>query len=199
VHEHILAAIVTDDEAEALLGIEEFDDALAFANDLGRHPAASAAAAESAAASAAAAEATAAATAAEAATAAAISTAAATAATAAEAATVTKAAAAEAAAFTWTAVKAREFLTTTETVALVTAATTAVTLTPSIETHVIQTLLCPEIKKTNALGPWRNRPSAQNHLHARRDLYRKNGSCPSHSMVKAGNSAGNATREKPTA
>src|SRR4051794_40074982 len=34
VNEHILAAIVTDDEAEAFLRIEEFDDAFAFANDL---------------------------------------------------------------------------------------------------------------------------------------------------------------------
>ena len=43
VDEHVLAAIIADDEAEALLRIEEFDDALAFANDLGRHSAASAA------------------------------------------------------------------------------------------------------------------------------------------------------------
>ena len=62
VHEHILAAIVTDDEAEALLRIEEFDDALAFADDLRGHSATTAAAAKAAAAAAtAAAEATAAA------------------------------------------------------------------------------------------------------------------------------------------
>ena len=68
VNEHILAAVIADDEAEALLRVEEFDDAFAFANDLGRHSAATAAAAaETAAAAAAAAEATAAAAAAEAA------------------------------------------------------------------------------------------------------------------------------------
>ena len=36
--EHILAAIVTNDEAEALLSVEEFYDALAFADDLGVVP-----------------------------------------------------------------------------------------------------------------------------------------------------------------
>ena len=43
VHEHILAAVIANDEAEALLRVEEFDDALAFADDLGRHSAATAA------------------------------------------------------------------------------------------------------------------------------------------------------------
>jgi hypothetical protein len=109
--EHVLAAIVANDEAEALLRIEEFDDALAFANDLGRHSATRTAAAE------------------------------ATTAAAAEAATVAKATAAcrraEATAVTETAIESPEFFSTTETVALVTAATTAVTLTPSIETHEI--------------------------------------------------------------
>ena len=90
VHEHILAAIVANDEAEALLRVEEFDDALAFANDLGRHAATRAAAA-------AAAEATAAAAATVAATAAAaIATAAAAAAEAAAAIAVTATAAAAA-------------------------------------------------------------------------------------------------------
>ena len=61
VDEHVLAAIVADDEAEALLRVEEFDDAFAFADDLRGHAAtAAAAAAETAAAAAAAAEATAA-------------------------------------------------------------------------------------------------------------------------------------------
>src|SRR4249919_4244421 len=58
-NKHVLTAIVADDEAEALLRIEEFDDAFAFANDLRRHSATaatSAAAAESTAAAAAAAE-----------------------------------------------------------------------------------------------------------------------------------------------
>jgi hypothetical protein len=50
VDEDIFAAIVADDEAEALLGVEEFDDALAFADDLGRHAAAAWAAAATAAA-----------------------------------------------------------------------------------------------------------------------------------------------------
>ena len=71
VDEHVLAAVIADDEAEALLRVEEFDDALAFANDLGGHAAATAATAAetTAAAATAAAEATAAAAAAEAATA----------------------------------------------------------------------------------------------------------------------------------
>ena len=38
VHEHILAAIIANDEAETLLRIEEFDDAFAFADDLGGIP-----------------------------------------------------------------------------------------------------------------------------------------------------------------
>src|SRR5690606_29285537 len=54
VHEHILAAVIAHDEAEALLAVEEFDDTGAFANDLGRHAAASAAAATTEAATAAA-------------------------------------------------------------------------------------------------------------------------------------------------
>src|SRR6185436_2618026 len=57
VHEHVLAAVVADDEAEALLAVEEFDDTLGFADDLGRHAAAGAAAAETAAAAATAAKA----------------------------------------------------------------------------------------------------------------------------------------------
>jgi hypothetical protein len=61
VNEHILPAVITDNEAEALLRIEEFYDALAFADDLGRHSAAcaatSTAAAETSAAAGAAAEA----------------------------------------------------------------------------------------------------------------------------------------------
>ena len=39
-NEHVLAAVIADDEAEALLRIEEFDDALAFADDLRGHAAA---------------------------------------------------------------------------------------------------------------------------------------------------------------
>jgi ribosomal protein L18 len=44
VHEHILAAIIADDEAEALLAVEEFDDALGLADHQGGHAAAAAAA-----------------------------------------------------------------------------------------------------------------------------------------------------------
>jgi hypothetical protein len=59
--ENVLAAVVADDESETLLGIEELHDALAFADDLGRHSAAcaatSTAAAETSAAAGAAAEA----------------------------------------------------------------------------------------------------------------------------------------------
>ncbi|HKS18194.1 MAG TPA: hypothetical protein VJS63_03160 [Bradyrhizobium sp.] len=72
-HEDVFATVIADDEAEALLRIEKFDDAFAFANDLGRH-AATAAAAEATAPAAAAETATAAATA-EAITAAAVATA----------------------------------------------------------------------------------------------------------------------------
>ena len=51
VDEHVFAAIIANDEAEALLRVEEFDDAFAFANDLRGHSAtAAAAAAETAAA-----------------------------------------------------------------------------------------------------------------------------------------------------
>src|SRR5947209_5714220 len=59
--EHVLASVITNDETEAFLRIEEFDDAFAFANDLGRHSAAAtaSAAAETSAAAATAAKATA--------------------------------------------------------------------------------------------------------------------------------------------
>src|SRR6478735_4517824 len=53
--EDVLAAIIANDEAESLLRVEEFDDALAFANDLGRHSATAAAAKTAAAATSAAA------------------------------------------------------------------------------------------------------------------------------------------------
>ncbi|WP_374146635.1 hypothetical protein [Sphingomonas sp. 28-63-12] len=36
-HEHILTAVIANDEAKALLTVEKFDDACAFANHLGRH------------------------------------------------------------------------------------------------------------------------------------------------------------------
>ncbi len=131
VNEHILAAVIADDEAEALLGVEEFDDAFAFADNLRRHAAAAATTAAEAAAttSAAAAETTAAAAVAAATTAEAI-TAAAESVAAAAAKTV---AASEAAAIT----VALEIVVA-ETVALVSAAPAALTAAPFVETHAFQ-------------------------------------------------------------
>jgi len=113
VHEHIFATIVANDEAEALLGIKKFDDALAFANDLRGHAAAKAAACARACARAAAG------------TAAAETTAAAAAAKA--------IAAAEAAAVLSATEAAAVF--TTKPIAFIPAATASLALTPSIETH----------------------------------------------------------------
>jgi hypothetical protein len=132
VDEHVLAAVVTDDKAETFLRIEEFYDAFAFANDLGRHTSTTAAAA--------AAEATAASTAAEAASASAAEAATVTvaaSASASESAAVAKATTtAEAAAFLETPAEfTREIVVAAETVALVATATAALTLAPSIETH----------------------------------------------------------------
>jgi len=131
VDEHVLAAVVTDDKAETFLRIEEFYDAFAFANDLGRHTSTTAAAA---------AEATAASTAAEAASASAAEAATVTvaaSASASESAAVAKATTtAEAAAFLETPAEfTREIVVAAETVALVATATAALTLAPSIETH----------------------------------------------------------------
>ena len=152
VHEHIFAAVFTLNEAKAFLGVEEFYNTLAGADDLGRHTAAAACATTTAAWAAEAATATARAakaaactiTAAKAAAtaactiatakAAAITTAAAateaattTAATAAEAATIIASAAATAAAETTVGVEIAVFA---ETVALVASATP-----PSVKTH----------------------------------------------------------------
>jgi len=127
VHEHILAAIVTNDEAEALLAVEEFDHAGAFADDLRRHAAATAAStATTEAATAAAAETAAAAATAEAITATteAITTATKTVAAATKAITTAKAAA------------AAEFVTA-ETVALVAPTPTAIPAASFIETHAL--------------------------------------------------------------
>jgi hypothetical protein len=157
VNEHILAAIVTDDEAKTLLRVEEFDDALALADNLGGHSATAAAAKTTAAAATAEA---AAATAAEAAAAATVSTAAAAA--AAEAAAIAKPATVAEATTVAKATGEASAIFCTETVALVTAATTAVTLTPSIETHGNPNSLVPRNQLTNALGLRRNRPNAQN-------------------------------------
>lgn len=105
VNEHVFATVFTLDEAEALLSIEELDDALAGSDNLGRHSAATASAAAWAAEAATAAAATAA-------EAAAITAAKATAITTAEAATITAAKTAAAA-------------TTTEATAIATAETAA--------------------------------------------------------------------------
>ena len=138
-----ISAVIANNEAETLLRVEEFDDAFAFANDLGGHAAAeTAAASASAATAAAAAEAITAATAATAEAIAAAAVAAARGATAAgiTAASVTapkSATIAEAG----TVCAAEAFIT--KTVALVPAATTALAFTPSIETHARKTLSCP--------------------------------------------------------
>jgi hypothetical protein len=155
VDEHVLPAIIPHDEAEALLRVEEFDDSLAFADDLRGHSAAAcAAAAEAASTTAAAAEATSATAAA--AEAAAVTVAAATA--AAEAATV--AVAATTAAATTAAAEAAALLKTAklleivcaETFALVAAAPSAFSFAPFIETHIRPNSICPLTPETNALG-----------------------------------------------
>jgi flagellar biosynthesis/type III secretory pathway protein FliH len=151
VHENVLAAIVTDDEAESLLRIEELYDALALADDLRRHSA-TAATAKAATAAAAAEAAAATAEAITAATAETVATATAEAVATAAVATATAAAAKAIAAAEAAAVTIAAF-TTEEIVALVTAATTAVPLTPFIETHARLNSLCPQSLRTNALGP----------------------------------------------
>jgi len=119
VHEHILAAVIADDESESLLRIEELDDALAFANDLRRHAAPAGAAK------------TATATAGE--SAAVASTVAAATIAAAESAAVAIRPLTESAALSESAAIAGAFFE--EPVALVSSATAAVAPTPSIETH----------------------------------------------------------------
>jgi hypothetical protein len=140
VDEHVIAAIIANDEAEALLRVEEFDDALAFADDLRRHPAATATT-----------KAAATATAAEASATAAVAAAITVAASAAASAIAAASAAAVAAAFLETAKIAAEILFA-ETIALITTATAAVTFAPSIETHNRPNLICPLTPETNALG-----------------------------------------------
>jgi hypothetical protein len=155
VHEHVLAAIVANDEAEALLSVEELYDAGAFTDDLGGH-AATATAAATEPAAAAATETTAAAaeaaTTAEAATAAAISTAAA----AAIAATAAEATAAEIS-------TAAAKVVTAEIVAFVTAATTTIATATFIETHALFVFPVRPVShsRTNASDD-RRRPSDAN-------------------------------------
>jgi hypothetical protein len=154
VNEHILAAIFTDDEAKALLRVEELYDALSFTDNLGGHSATTARAAAAETAAAAAAEATAstaeaAATVAVTAATAAVST---TASTASESATVTYSTAAAAAAAEAIAAAETRFITT-ETVALVPAATATIAFAPSVETHPVQTSLCPQFENNQRAGP----------------------------------------------
>jgi hypothetical protein len=135
VDEHVFAAVFTLNEAEALLAVEELDDALAGANDLGRHAAAARAAEAAATAAIAATEAAAItaakATAIAAAEAAAIATAEATAVTTAEATAIVAAAKTAATAV------GIETAVVAETVALVASATTP----PSVKTHKTQLTL----------------------------------------------------------
>jgi predicted tellurium resistance membrane protein TerC len=141
VNEHVLAAIIANDEAEALLAIEEFDDARAFANDLGGHAATSAAATTTEAAT----------------TAAAAAIATATTATAAEAATTAEAIAATAEAITTTAetIAAAEAAAATEvvaaeTVALVAATSATIAAATFIETHALFVFPPRSVVKTRA-------------------------------------------------
>jgi hypothetical protein len=153
VNEHILAAVIANDEAEALLRVEEFDDALALANDLGRHSAASAAAKAAASSAAGAAAETSAASAAAVAATAAVTE------TAATAAAETSAAAAVAASLLKTtgefaAAGERTFFA--ETLTLIAAASAAVAFAPSIETHAPSELIRPPDPKNQcARAKWR--------------------------------------------
>jgi hypothetical protein len=124
--EYVFTAVIADDEAEALLRIEEFYDAFAFADDLGRHSAT----APAAAAAAEAATATAEATATAAAEAAAIAVA-----TAASAAESTASGAAAVAAALLVAKFAELLLFAAEIIAFIATAAAAIALAPSIETH----------------------------------------------------------------
>ncbi len=125
VHEHVLAAVIADNKAKALLAIEKLYDSGAFTNDLWGHAASSTAATAGRAAKAAAAAKTAAATAA----AEAITAAAEPVATAAEAiTTATK---------TVTTTKAAIESALAETIALVFATPATIAAAPFIETHAL--------------------------------------------------------------
>jgi hypothetical protein len=183
VHEHVLTAVIANDETESLLRIEEFDDAFAFANDLRGHSAtASATAAEATATAATAAEAASTA-AAEAATVA-VATAASAAAAEAAAITITSAAAsaaAEAASLLETATEITRESFFAEAFALIATASTAVSFAPSIETHIRPNLICPLTPETNALGQKGATGHARNSLTHRSHHYSKNRSCSSDS------------------
>jgi hypothetical protein len=143
VHEDVFTAVIADDEAKSLLGIEEFYDAFAFANDLRWHSAtvAAATAAETAATPAAETATTAAAVAAT------ITAVAATAAAAVTPATGTWACTP----FLKAKISTAERFFAEHIVALVTTTTAAIPFAPFIETHLVRTSL-PESSKTTALG-----------------------------------------------
>jgi hypothetical protein len=159
--EHVLAAVIANDEAEALLRVEELYDALAFADDLRGHSAttATAAATKAAAATTAAAEATATAAAVAAATTAAIAEGRPVAEASASAAV-----AAAAAALLKSYLIAEIAFFAEDIVALVTTAATAVPLAPSIETHEPSELLLPAYpKKPTRSGQMARPVAARNH------------------------------------
>lgn len=146
VDEYVFRAIVTDDEAETLLAVEELDHAGAFTDDLGGHAAATAAATAEAATTAAKAAAATTAAAAEAAAVTAEAT------TAAAAKTITaETATAKATAITAEAAAATLIETfVAETVALVLAAPAAAT---SIKTHaLLVTFASPQTKSDKHVG-----------------------------------------------
>jgi glucose/arabinose dehydrogenase len=161
VDENVFAAAILHDKAEALLTVEEFDDAFAFADDLGRHLRASTAAAE----------ATAAAAAAEAITATAKAVAATTetvATAAAEAITATTETATAAEAVTATEATVETTAVTAEVVALVVATSAALAAPPSIKTHPSNNFLRNRVRpgKTNlTAGRKRQRFGAINTTH----------------------------------
>jgi hypothetical protein len=156
-HEHIFAAIVTNDKAKSFLSVEEFYNARAFANDLRGHATtgtAATTAAKTAAATAAAETTTATATESVTATAA-KAIAAATATATAEPVT---AAAGKAAAITTAAAAAAAFVT--ETVAFITSASAAITAATFIETHAVPVLSSKSpaclIQETSCTGRGQN-------------------------------------------
>ncbi len=148
-HENILAAIIADNEAEALLRVEKFDDALAFTDNLRRHRRASRGTATGTKSAA-----TATATAAEAIPAAAAETV--SAASKAVSATATKPITAA------TAVAAL----VTETVALISAASATITAATFIETHAVSNFpscFARVAQKNRARRTTGAGPLAQNH------------------------------------
>jgi hypothetical protein len=159
VHEHIFAAIIANDEAEALLRVEEFDDAFAFANDLRGHSATTAAAAAETAAAPTAAAAKATASAAAAVASGALTESSAAAAAAAIAAASTAAATVTAALLETAAIRETRFLE--KSVALIPAATATIALAPSVETHFRLNFRVPNpMKKPTRWAPRRNRSRA---------------------------------------